>query len=180
MGSRKHGFNYLVSVDFTQSPPIQTLTLWAPNDVGRQVVKIPNLPHCFMGESEPELRLWKIKEGEFEFPVNQFTQLPLKLLMEKDSYYLQNPYPLFLAFQEHRLQHPSWRCLLQLLHGTWMLGILRKGKQRKRESIMMSLYGSMVYLEYCVQFWSSQFRKDMAELKETQPRWSIKWKEEMS
>lgn len=92
-----------------------------------------------MRESEPELRFSKIKEREFEFPVNRFTQLPLKLLMEKDNYYLQNPHPLFLAFQQYRLQHPSWRRLLQVLPGTWMLGIIRKGKLKKTESIVISL-----------------------------------------
>jgi len=99
--------------------------------------------------------------------------------MEKDSYSLQNTHSLLLAFQEHRLQHPSWRPLLRMLPGTRMFGIIRKGKSKKTEIIMVSLYGSMAYLECCVPFFSSQFGKDMVEPKgsETQQGWSLKWKD---
>ena len=44
-----------------------------------------------------------------------------------------------------------------------VLGCIRRGIHYKSKEVMLTLFRNLVrqHLEYCVQFWSPQFRKDL-------------------
>ena len=51
-----------------------------------------------------------------------------------------------------------------------MLGIIRKGTENKIANSIMPLYKTMVrpHLEYCLQFWLLQLKKEIMELEKVQ------------
>jgi len=53
-----------------------------------------------------------------------------------------------------------------------IVGCIRRGIIYKSKEVVLSLYRNLVrpHLEYCVQFWSPQFRKDIDAIERVQHR----------
>ena len=53
-----------------------------------------------------------------------------------------------------------------------VLGCIRKGINYNSKEVVLTLYRNLVrpHLEYCVQFWSPQFWKDIDAIEKVQPR----------
>ena len=67
---------------------------------------------------------------------------------------------------------PSQQCSEVVKTANKLVGFIGRVFENKSEKVMLNLYNSLVrpHLEYCVQFWSPYYRKDIEKLEKVQRR----------
>ena len=66
----------------------------------------------------------------------------------------------------------SWQCVLAAQKAKCILGCLKRSVTRRSREVILSLYSAFMrpHLEYYVQFWSHQHKKDMELWEQVQRR----------
>ena len=66
----------------------------------------------------------------------------------------------------------SWQCALAAQKTNCILVCFKRSVTSRLKEVILLLYSALVraYLEYCVQFWGSQHKKDMEMLDQVQRR----------
>ncbi|KAK4824114.1 hypothetical protein QYF61_010737 [Mycteria americana] len=66
----------------------------------------------------------------------------------------------------------SWQCVLAAQRANRILGCIKRSTTSTLREVILPLYSTLVrpHLEYCVQLWSSQHKKDMDLLEQVQRR----------
>ncbi|GAB0181347.1 hypothetical protein GRJ2_000600000 [Grus japonensis] len=64
----------------------------------------------------------------------------------------------------------SLQCAAAETKANWILGCIHRGIAGRDRDVIIRFYSALVrpHLEYCVQFWSPQFKKDMDRLERIQ------------
>jgi len=72
-------------------------------------------------------------------------------------------------------QNMSQQCTAAATRATWTLDCICMGITNRDRDLIIPLYSALVklHLEYCVQFWSPQFKKDVDRLRRSK-KWVMK------
>jgi hypothetical protein len=67
---------------------------------------------------------------------------------------------------------PGRQCVVVIKKANKLIGFIGRSFEYKSENVILTLYNSLVrpHLEYCVQFWSPYYKKDIDKLERVQRR----------
>ena len=89
-----------------------------------------------------------------------------------DEWIENNPVEKYLGLVVDDKLDASWQCVLAVQKARHILGCIKRSVARRSREVILPVYSALVrpHLEYCVQLWSPQHRKDIDLLEWVQRR----------